>query len=194
MSLQERIYSVLVVSSAEKFNNALPDVLPETRYQPVRLVSSVSSGRRAWSERSYDMLIINSPLPDDAGVRFAIDTASSSDTAVMLLLRSEVYDEVTERVSEHGIFTLSKPFTRSNLSLSLRWMEAMRERLRRLEKKAVSFEEKMEEIKLVNRAKWILIDELKMDEPQAHRYIEKQAMDRCIQKRDVAMEIIRTYS
>ena len=54
-------------------------------------------------------------------------------------------------------------------------------------------EEKMEEIRIVNRAKWLLISELKMDEPQAHRYIEKQAMDRCISKKEVAEEIIRTY-
>jgi len=33
-----------------------------------------------------------------------------------------------------------------------------------------------------------------LDEPEAHRYIEKQAMDRCISKRIVAEEIIKTYS
>ena len=54
-------------------------------------------------------------------------------------------------------------------------------------------EEKMEEIRIVNRAKWLLISQLNMDEPQAHRYIEKQAMDRCVPKRRVAEEIISTY-
>ena len=52
----------------------------------------------------------------------------------------------------------------------------------------------MAEIRLVNRAKWVLINELKMDEPQAHRYIEKQAMDRCVSKKAVAEEIVKTYS
>ena len=52
----------------------------------------------------------------------------------------------------------------------------------------------MAEIRLVNRAKWLLITELKMEEPQAHRFIEKQAMDRCVSRRAVAEEIIRTYS
>jgi response regulator NasT len=52
----------------------------------------------------------------------------------------------------------------------------------------------MEEIRIVNRAKWLLISELKMTEPQAHRYIEKQAMDRCVPRRTVAEEIIRIYS
>ena len=73
-------------------------------------------------------------------------------------------------------------------------MSSARERLRKSEKKALSIEEKMEEIRIVNRAKWLLIRELKLDEPEAHRYIEKQAMDRCISKRIVAEEIIKTYA
>ena len=52
----------------------------------------------------------------------------------------------------------------------------------------------MQEIRLVNRAKWILIGSLKMTEGEAHRYIEKQAMDRCVPRREIAEEIIRTYS
>ena len=52
----------------------------------------------------------------------------------------------------------------------------------------------MAEIRLVNKAKWLLISELKMSEPDAHRYIEKQAMDRCIAKRAIAEEIIKLYS
>ena len=77
---------------------------------------------------------------------------------------------------------------------ALNWMSSARERLRKSEKKTLSIEEKMEEIRIVNRAKWLLISELKMDEQGAHRYIEKQAMDRCISKRIVAEEIIKTYS
>ena len=51
----------------------------------------------------------------------------------------------------------------------------------------------MNEIRLVNRAKWLLISELNMTEANAHRYIEKQAMDRCVSRRQVAEEIIKTY-
>ena len=49
-------------------------------------------------------------------------------------------------------------------------------------------------IRLVNRAKWLLIDQLKMTEADAHRYIEKQAMDSCTSKKVVAEEIIGLYS
>ncbi len=193
MSLQERVYSVLVVSAAEKLNSALSEFLSKSHYQPVRIVSSVSAGERAWNERAYDFVLINSPLPDDAGTRFAIDVGNSKGTVVLLLVRGELYDEIRDKVAEHGVFTLAKPLSRSLLALALDWMESARERLRTSEKKTLSVEEKMEEIRLVNRAKWLLISELKMEEPQAHRYIEKQAMDRCIAKKEVAEEIIKTY-
>ena len=92
------------------------------------------------------------------------------------------------------MFTLSKPVSRQTVFQALDWLASARERLRKLEKKTVSIEEKMEEIRIVNRAKWLLIEVLKMTEADAHRYIEKQAMDRCISKRAVAEDIIRTYS
>ena len=69
-----------------------------------------------------------------------------------------------------------------------------RERLRRMEQKTASIEEKMDEIRLVNRAKWLLIEQLRMTESEAHRYIEKQAMDRCVTKRSIAENIISMYS
>ena len=194
MSLKERVYSVLVVSASEKLNTSLLAMLPEARYSPIQLASNISEAKRIWSDRSFDFVIINSPLPDDVGTRFAIDIGKSAGTVVLLFVRSEIHDDIRDKVAEYGVFTIAKPASRPTLLLALDWMTSTRERLRNLEKKTLSVEEKMEEIRIVNRAKWFLISELKMDEPQAHHYIEKQAMDRCIQRREVAEEIIRTYS
>ena len=78
------------------------------------------------------------------------------------------------------------------MQTALTWMVSARERLRKTEKKSLTLAEKMEEIRLVNRAKWLLIERRNMDEPTAHRYIEKQAMDRCITRRAVAEEILKS--
>ena len=51
----------------------------------------------------------------------------------------------------------------------------------------------MEDIRVVNRAKWLLIEHLSMTEQDAHYYIEKQAMDTRLSRREVAEHIIRTY-
>ena len=194
MSLKQRVYSVLVVSAAENFTGALCELLPESKYYPVHKTASISSAKRAIAEREYDYVIINSPLPDDIGTRFAIDTSNSKNVVVLLLVRTELHAQIYDKVAEHGVFTLPKPTSKSTMLTALCWMSSARERLRKFEKKTLSIEEKMEEIRIVNRGKWMLITELHMEEPEAHRYIEKQAMDRCISKREVAEEIIKTYS
>lgn len=193
MSLKERVYSVLVISSKENFNASLQSLLPESKYAPVQIVSSVSLAKRVLLERSFDFVFINTPLPDDFGTRFAIEISGNKGTVILLLVRNEVYEEVCDKVTEYGILTLPKPASKQMVAHTLNFMAGIRERLRKLENKSLSMEEKMKEIRLVNRAKWVLIDELKMSETDAHRYIEKQAMDRCVSRREIAEEIISTY-
>ncbi len=193
MSLKEQIYSVLVVSAADSFNRALPELLPAPLFSPLNVVTDVSAAKRAVSERDFDFIVINSPLPDDTGLRFAIDSVSSYNTVVLFLARSEQYPDAYEKLVSHGVFLLQKPVSKSLFQTAAGWLISAREMIRKTEKQTTSIEEKMNEIRLVNRAKWLLISELKMTEPDAHRYIEKQAMDRCVSKRQAAEEIIKTY-
>ena len=183
-------YSVLAVSAAEKLNTVISSMLSDSGCAPIRFTSSVGEAKRIWSGQEFDFLIINSPLPDDTGLRFAIDSAASRGSVVLLLTRAEIYDDIYEKLCPHGVFVLAKPLSRQSLATALDWMASARERLRKLEQKTISVEEKMEEIRLVNRAKWRLIEQRGMDEPTAHRYIEKQAMDRCVTRRAVAEEIL----
>ena len=193
MDLKEQFYSVLVVSSSEAFNNALSALLPAFRYDPVRYVSGIGAAKRILNEREFDFVIINSPLPDGAGTDLAIDCSNSGGGVALMIVHAGTLEGIRSKVTEHGVFTIDKPLSTQMFSTALDWMASARERLRKFEKKTLSFEEKMQEIRLVNRAKWLLISELKMEEPQAHRYIEKQAMDRCITRKEVAEEIINTY-
>ena len=51
----------------------------------------------------------------------------------------------------------------------------------------------VEDMKVINRAKLLLITCLNMSEEQAHRYIEKHAMDLRTSRLQIAKQIIRTY-
>ncbi len=194
MSLEARVYSVLVVSSSETFNSAATDLLSPSRYQPVVFTSNISEAKRHFAERSFDFVIINSPLPDESGTRFAIDCCSSMTTSVLLIIRSDIYAEIHGKVVVHGVFTLPKPTSKAVIMHALGWLSSSRERLRKLEKKTLSVEDRMKEIRIINRAKILLVSELHMTEQEAHRYIEKQAMDACVSKCEIAENIIKTYS
>lgn len=194
MVFEERTYSVLVVSAGQKFRDAMAAMLPYSQYYPVCYSESVAAARRELLARSYDFVIISAPLPDEYGTKLAIDICSRPDSVALLLLRADVFNEINTKVCPYGVFTLQLPVSGQSVRQGLEWMAASRERLRRLEKKTTSIEDKMEEIRLVNRAKWILIEQLKMTEAEAHRHIEKQAMDRCVSKKEIAFGIINTYT
>ena len=180
MVFSDQTYSVLVVSAAQKFNEAFAAMLPGSEYYPVRFVGNIAAARREMVNKTYDLVIINA--------------CNQSGTVALLLAKSDVYDEMEAKLTCQGVFTLAKPTSALLLNQSLKWLVSARERLRRMEEKATSVEEKMEEIRLVNRAKWLLIEQLKMTEAEAHRHIEKQAMDRCTTRREIALGIIKTYA
>lgn len=193
MSLKERVYSILILSSPGSFSSAFSGLLVPSRYAPVHTVTSVSAAKRLLAETSFDFIIVNSPLSDETGVRFAMDASMSRQSAVLLIVKSDIHATLHDKVAEYGVFTLPKPISKSTLLYALGWMESAREHLRLFEKKSLSIEEKMAEIRLINKAKWLLIRELNMTEPDAHHYIEKQAMNQCISKKIVAERILKTY-
>ena len=182
-----------MVSSSEKFNRSLLSLLPEDRFYPVSLSPDNSAARRVLAESRFDIVMINTPLPDDFGTHLALDACEGSGAGVMLFVKAEHYPDIAARVSPFGVLALSKPVTAQTVAQSLTLICATRERLRRMEQKTASVEEKIEEIRIVNKAKWLLIDQLKMTEQEAHRYIEKQAMDRCVTRRTIAENILATY-
>lgn len=186
-------YSVLLVSASAKFMDSVLPLLPERSFSPITKAPDVSSARRCLLERSYDLLIINAPLPDEFGTNFALDICQSTQTGVLLLVRAEQYPDVTARVAPSGVLTLQKPTSPALFSSTLQLLCATRARLRRMEQKTATLEEKMAEIRLVNRAKCVLIEQLKMTENEAHKFIERQAMDRCVTRRTIAETILATY-
>ncbi len=190
MVFQEQTYSVLIVTASERFVSSMMPLLPPTDYWPVDTARSEAEARRKLVERDFDMVLINAPLPDDFGMRLAVDICGSSGAGVLLLVKNELFNDIYAKVVGYGVITLAKPTNQQMVAQSLGVLCATRERMRRMEARQATVEEKIQEIRLVNRAKWLLIQDRGMTEPDAHRYIEKEAMDRRLSRRAVAEEII----
>lgn len=193
MAFQEHTYSTLIVTANDAFTQSIMPLLPMTEYHPVTTVHSVNEARRKTVDHSYDIVLINAPLPDEIGMRFAIDICNSSSSGVLLLVKNDFFEDIYSKVVSYGVITLSKPANMQMVAQNLRILCATRERMRQMEARQATVEEKMEEMRLINRAKWLLIECLNMKEPEAHRYIEKLAMDMRLSKREVAEDIIKTY-
>ena len=62
-----------------------------------------------------------------------------------------------------------------------------------LQKENYKLHKKVEDSRIINRAKCILMEYLSMSEAQAHKYIEKQAMDLRLTRLEVAKNLLSTY-
>ena len=111
MVFSDQTYSVLVVSAAQKFNEAFAEMLPGSEYYPVRFVGNIAAARREMVNKTYDLVIINAPLPDDFGTRFAIDACNQSGTVALLLAKNPRVRIVATAVSLESVAELTDCLT-----------------------------------------------------------------------------------
>ncbi len=184
-------YSVLIVSAFDKFVTVAGKSFKN--HMKADTVKSVAAARRRVLERDYDLVIINAPLPDESGERFALDAARETNASVLLVVPSEVYGDMLELVTDNGILVISKPIPRGILDKSIRFLAAIQSKMRELRNEAQKAHEKMEEARIVNKAKFVLIEEKHMTEDEAHRFIGRQAMNNGVSRRRVAEAILEEY-
>lgn len=184
---------VLIVTSSEKSIAPLAEILLQNGYNQIYTVGDCGEARRVLLERSFALCIINSPLPDETGEAFAVHVMTENAAQVLFIVRDISYEETTVRLAEYGVFTLSKPINKAMLWSTLKLITASRVKVAKLETEKDRLQKKMEEMTLINRAKCILIQYFGITEEQAHKYIEKQAMDLRITKFAVAKNILKTY-
>lgn len=192
MAAEKRKYRVLVAGGGDKVYDYICENLPRSSYDPILRASDAGEVRRMMLDTPADIIIINAPLSDEFGVELALDLTESI-AGVMLLVKSEVYDQVCYKVEDSGVLTLGKPVSRQGFYGAVKLLTAMVARLGKLDKENHTLQEKMADIRVVNRAKWLLMERHHMKEQDAHYFIEKQAMDMRLSRRQVAENIIRSY-
>ena len=192
MGLEKRRRQVLIVTGTEKSYEFFTELLPPAEFYPITMAKTAGEARRGAIDNPADIVIINTPLSDDFGLQLALDLAESS-AGILLLVKADLYEQVAYQAEEAGVLTLSKPNSRQALYTAVRLLSAVNARLWAAEQKNRSFQEKMADIRAVNRDKWLLIEKHNMTEKEAHYYIEKQAMDARVPRRKIAENIIRSY-
>lgn len=192
MATEKRKYRVLVADSGDKIYDYISQSLPRSDYDLILRAGDAGEARRMLLNAPVDIVIINTPLKDDFGTELALDLADGS-AGVLLLVKNELYDQICYKVEDSGVLTLGKPTSRQGFYSAVKLLTAMTARLSKLEKANHTLQEKMADIRVVNRAKWLLIEHHHMKEQDAHYFIEKQAMDTRLSRREVAENIIRSY-
>lgn len=190
----DAFHAVLAVSASDPFIAAVKKGLDGRAFVSFAQCRSAASARRRILERYYDVIAINAPLPDEREADFVLDMAERGHASFLVVLPAEDYAGLSDRLMGHGILALSKPLPRGRIEKALRYLLSIQDRMHGLEKEIQKARENAEEIRVVSRAKLLLVEKQHMTEEEAHRFIVKQAMDRRLQRKRVAERILEDLS
>ena len=180
--------SILIVSADQQFDAFVKKAA--AGFLTIDLRKSAALARRCILEKDYDIVVINAPLPDETGEELALDIAEGGSSSVLIAVPRDIFEDLSERMIDRGILVLYTPMESGLLMKSVRFLTAVQGNMQKFQKKLDKMEEKMEELRIVSKAKVLLVEKKKMTEEESHRYIGKQAMDRGVSRKRVAEGIL----
>lgn len=185
---------ILLASGTEKGGSLFCEIIKEfNSHDEVVVLRSGTEVRAELIRNDFDIVIINSPLSDEFGSELSREITRYGAAGVMLLVKKDIAENVWLDVGDDGVYVLEKPIARNAFRDALRLVMSTRNRIIRISIEKNNLMTQVEETRLIGRAKCVLIQYLNMTEPQAHRYIEKQAMDMRATRGDIAKGILKTY-
>lgn len=185
---------ILIVSANGKGHMNIKSLLNQNGVRgSVTSSFSCSKARQEILSKDFDLIIIDAPLTDENGVDFALNISKDLNSIIMLLVEERYLGDIAERFYNNGTIILGKPLNSYIFFQSIILANSINYKLKGIANENKKLREKLEEIKLVNRAKFILIERLKFNEQQAHRYIEKNAMNQRQSRGYIAKNILKTY-
>ena len=153
----------LIVSAGNNANEYLARHIGELGYTRPTIVASGGEARRRMDSNDFEVVIINTPLPDEFGHELGTAAVEKTDAGVILLAKTGTAVQIAA----------------SNYK-----------RLAVLRTENAKLLDKIAQLRLVDRAKCYLIEKKGMTETEAHRLIEKGAMDTRRSRGEVAQEIL----
>lgn len=145
--------SALLVSSSEKGREMLRELMRGVPEISPAVAASGAEARRLAAEVEYDLVVINAPLSDELGDGLSCTLAMDTSAGILLLVRAETADEIAEKVEDVGVMVLGKPLGRAMFYQALKMVAAARRRVLGLKQENRKLQSKIEEIRLVDRAK-----------------------------------------
>ena len=159
----------------------------------VSVVKGAAEARRIAAQDAYSLTMINAPLLDETGLELAIDLAKRSTAAVILLVKTELASMIADTATEAGVLIVTKPVNPQMFEQTIRVGIASRNRMLLFKSENERLQKKYEELKIVDRAKCLLIEHMRITEEEAHRVLEKEAMNMRISRVRVAKQILDRF-
>jgi AmiR/NasT family two-component response regulator len=181
---------VLVAEDEALIRLDLVEMLVEAGYDVVAQAGNGEQAVELTREHRPDLVMMDVRMPVLDGIS-AAEQIGKERIAPVVMLTAFSQKELVERARDAGVMAyIVKPFTANDLAPAIeiarsRWLEQ-----HALEAEVADFVERLETRKVVDRAKGMLMAQLKISESEAFRWIQKTAMDRRLGMREVADAVV----
>ena len=158
-----------------------------------RVVAEAGDGRAAVEavrEHRPDIVVMDVKMPVMDGIAAAGEIAGER-LAPVVMLTAFSQRELVERARTAGAMAyVVKPFTEADLVPAIELAVARFDELRSLEAEVRDLGDRLETRKIVDRAKALLQERMRLTEAESFRWIQKTSMDRRLTMREVAQAVI----
>ena len=158
-----------------------------------RVVAEAGDGRAAVEavrEHRPDIVVMDVKMPVMDGIAAAGEIAGER-LAPVVMLTAFSQRELVERARTAGAMaSVVKPFTEADLVPAIELAVARFDELRSLEAEVRDLGDRLETRKIVDRAKALLQERMRLTEAESFRWIQKTSMDRRLTMREVAQAVI----
>jgi len=158
-----------------------------------RVVAEAGDGRAAVEavrEHRPDIVVMDVKMPVMDGIAAAGEIAGER-LAPVVMLTAFSQRELVERARTAGAMAyVVKPFTEADLVPAIELAVARFDELRSLEAEVRDLGDRLETRKIVDRAKALRQERMRLTEAESFRWIQKTSMDRRLTMREVAQAVI----
>lgn len=191
---EPRKSTLLFVQDAAAEPAALGAFAAEQSALALVTADGLDEAERKLAQLDPALVVWQCDAPGLPALRQCVRLAEGSEAVFLLLVRPGTYEAVWRFVQAAGICVMSWPAPQEVFRQTLRNLLLLKKSLRAMQEKTDQLQSQLQDMKRIQKAKSLLMNQLGMSEADAHRWIEKAAMDRCVKKREIAETIIRMYA
>jgi two-component system, response regulator PdtaR len=185
---------VVVAEDEALIRMDIVEVLTEAGFDVVGQASDGEAAVDLVRELLPDLVVMDITMPKLDGLS-AAEMIGKERLAPVVMLTAFAQPEFVARASEAGaIAYVVKPFTPERLLPQIEVALARYQEILAVEVQYADALERLETRKLLDRAKGLLLDKMKLSEPEAFRWIQKASMDRRLTMGEVAQAVIDQLS
>ena len=161
----DKKYTVLIVSSSGKSTDFIKRSGADAEvFEKPETATTAAEAKTMLSAKKFDTVIINAPLDDESGTELAKAVTANYGAACLLIVKKEDYKEAVADVEPYGTACISKPMSREAISQASRILIAMKNIIDSSGKKTETLKTEVAELKIVDRAKFLLMEKLGLSE------------------------------